>query len=455
MSETQRGPISRRSFLATTGAAVAAAAVSPADALAKRAARAPMRVALVGTGVRGVSMWGRDLASRWQDSVQFVGLADVNPGRLAYGKEYIGVDVPTYTDLGQMLRETRPQRLIVTTKDNTHDEMIIRGMDAGVDIITEKPLTTDETKLQRILDAQQRTGRDIIVTFNYRYSPHRQQMWEILRSGRIGEITSADFHWYLDTSHGADYFRRWHGKRENSGTLLVHKSSHHFDLLNWWLDSDPETVYATGALDYYGANNPFRHTQCRGCPHAQQCPHYWDISRSRHLVNLYVNNEQYDGYKRDGCVWDEKIDIFDKMGAQISYANGVDVTYSLTTYSPYEGYRIAFNGTKGRLEAWIKESQPWDEPDHDELRVTDNFGKSEIIQVPHGTSGHGGGDDILRDRIFRDPTGPDRYAQKAGLRDGAFAVLVGFAARKSIDTGQPVKIADISSLEPQANKTRA
>src|SRR5688572_1221575 len=455
MSEMQGGSISRRSFLATTGAAVAAAAVSPTAAVAQTAGRAPVRVALVGTGSRGTSMWGRDLVNRWQDSVQFVGLSDINPGRLAYAKQAMGVNVPTFTDLSQMLRETRPQRLIVTTKDSTHDEMIIRAMDAGVDVITEKPLTTDETKLERILDAQKRTGRDIVVTFNYRYSPHRQKMWEILRSGRLGKITSADFHWYLDTSHGADYFRRWHGKRENSGTLLVHKASHHFDLLNWWLDSDPTEVYATGALEYYGKNNPFRHTQCRGCPHADKCQHYWDITRNRSYVNLYVNNEQYDGYKRDGCVWDEKIDIFDKMGAQISYANGATVSYSLTTYSPYEGYRIAFNGTKGRLDAWIKESQPWQEPELDELRVTDNFGKSEIIQVPHGTSGHGGGDDRLRDRIFREPNAADPFGQKAGLRDGAFAVLVGFAARKSIDTGNPIKIDSISSLEPKAQKTRA
>jgi predicted dehydrogenase len=456
MSQKPVGLFSRRSFLATSGAAVAAAAVAPHSTLGQAGpARAPVRVALVGTGVRGTSMWGRDLVQRWADTVQFVGLSDINPGRLAYGKQYMGVDVPTFTDLGQMLRETRPERLIVTTKDSTHHDMIIRAMEAGVDVITEKPLTTDETKLQSILDAQKKTGRDIVVTFNYRYSPHRQRIWEILRSGRIGKITSADFHWYLDTSHGADYFRRWHGKRESSGTLLVHKASHHFDLLNWWLDSDPAQVYATGALDYYGKNNPFRHTQCRGCPHAQQCQHYWDITRNQHLVNLYVKNEQYDGYKRDGCVWDEKIDIFDKMGAQISYANGVNVSYSLTTYSPYEGYRIAFNGTKGRLDAWIKESQPWEEPEYDELRVTDNFGESEIIQVPHGTSGHGGGDDILRDRIFRDPNAPDQYGQKSGLRDGAFAVLVGFAARKSIDTGEPVKITDISSLDPRAAKVRA
>lgn len=73
----------------------------------------------------------------------------------------------------------------------------------------------------------------------------------------------------------------------------------------------------------------------------------------RYNLDLYVANEKYDGYLRDGCVFREDIDIYDKMAVQIKYANNVQVSYSLTTYSPYEGYRIAFNGTKGRLEAWV------------------------------------------------------------------------------------------------------
>ena len=69
-------------------------------------------------------------------------------------------------------------------------------------------------------------------------------------------------------------------------------------------------------------------------------------------VDLYVKNEQHDGYIRDGCVWSNEIDIYDKMSAQIIYANGVTVNYSLTTYSPYEGWQIAFNGMNGRMETW-------------------------------------------------------------------------------------------------------
>jgi predicted dehydrogenase len=453
------GFVSRRNFLAASGTVAAAAALSrPAPLFGERRPGAAVRrVALVGTGVRGNSMWGRSVVQEYSDVVQFVGLCDINPGRLAYAKQYIGVDCPIFEakDFDRMVRETRPETVIVTTKDSTHHEYIIRAMELGCDVITEKPLTTDETKAQAILDTQARTGKSVTVTFNYRYSPHRQTMKEILMSGRLGELTSVDFHWYLDTSHGADYFRRWHGKIENSGSLFVHKATHHFDLLNWWVDSEPELVFGLAGLDYYGKNNAFRHTNCRGCPHAGECKHYWDITRSPQMMNLYVNHEHHDGYLRDGCVWDTAIDSPDKMGASIRYANGVQVSWSCTTYSPYEGYRIAFNGTKGRMDAWIKESQPWEEPRQDDIRVTDNFGESEIITIPHGGGGHGGGDQRLKDRIFRDPNAPDPYHQAANVRDGVMSILIGIAALKSAQTGEAVKIADLTTLQPQAQKPKA
>lgn len=406
---------------------------------------------MVGTGVRGLNMWGKPVIKEFGDKVQFVGLCDINPGRLAYAKEQLKVDCPTFTDFDKMMKETKPDQLLVMTVDGTHHEFIIKGMEYGADIITEKPMTIDEQKCQAIIDAEKRTGKKVKVTFNYRYSPHRQKIYELLNNDTIGKLTSVDFHWYLDVYHGADYFRRWHRLRKHGGSLLVHKSTHHFDLLNWWLNSDPEEVVAYGALEHYGRNNPFRHTNCRPCPHKDKCAFYYDMTKNKEQMAMYAANEHYDGYHRDGCVWREDIDIFDKMAVQIKYANKVQVSYSLTTYSPYEGYRIAFNGTKGRIDAWIKERQPWQEEDFDEIEVTINRGKREIIRMPNNEPGHGGGDVRLRKQIF-DSDGKDPYRQAATSRDGAMSILIGIAARNSIDSGKPVKIASLTSIKPNAQR---
>ncbi len=442
--------MNRRTFLKNAGISVASAMVmNPLETLAQNAVKnnKKLRLAMVGTGHRGSGMWGKAVLKDYADIVEFVGLCDINPGRLEYSaKKEIGVgpECKLYTDFDKMMKETKPDMLIVTTVDATHDEFIIKGMEMGANILTEKPMTTDEVKCRAILDAEKRTGKKIIVTFNYRYSPHRQKIYELLRDGRIGEVTSVDFHWYLNNRHGADYFRRWHRLREKGGTLLVHKSSHHFDLLNWWINAEPETVFALGSLDFYGKNGTIRSTTCRVCEHKSDCNYFFDITKNERLFNLYCKNEQYDGYHRDGCVFKEDINIYDKMAATIRYTNGVQVSYSLTAYSPYEGYRIAFNGTKGRLETWIKEDAMADDVDKgfDVLNLYPNFGEMETFRIAQA-EGHGGGDVRLKDKIFRYPDAEDKYKQSATSMDGALAILTGVAARKSIETGQIIKIQDL------------
>ena len=474
--------ISRRHFLATSGA-VLAGSVFIHPLLRGQVAVAPLnradtklKLAMVGTGGRGTSMWGRDLMRRYPDSISFVGLCDANPGRVEAGKEIIGTNCRTYSDLQKpmaafekMIAETKPDLVIVTSVDATHCDYIVRSMELGVNVLTEKPMTTDEKQIQRVLETEQKTGMKTRVGHNARYSPHCSKIWEMLRAGEIGEITSVDLNWYLDTSHGADYFRRWHRLVEKSGSLLVHKASHHFDLLNWLIDSDPESVYALGSLDFYGKNGAYRAENCRTCPHTAQCPFYFDIERPTMTAEmrdaagvtvqtkispykqLYLDCEKYDGYLRDGCVFKNDINIFDKMSATIRYANGVQVSYSLTAYAPYEGYRIAFNGTKGRIDAWIQSSNPTQNVDYNEIVLCKSFSKRQYIQIPEISTGHGGSDDILRDQIFI-PSTPDPYKQCAGTRDGALSCLIGIAARNSIASGQPVKIADLTSLQPRAQK---
>jgi predicted dehydrogenase len=440
--------LTRRNFIARTSTAIAGTMVLDPLALHSQPAVAKKtKLAIVGTGSRALGMWSKDVLQYYTDQIEFVGLCDINPGRLAYFKTASGLNCPVFTDFEKMMKEVKPDTLIVTTVDATHHEFIIRGMELGANVITEKPMTTDEDKCEAILQAEKKTGKKVIVTFNYRYSPHRAKMYELLRSGAIGELTSVDFHWYLDTRHGADYFRRWHRLKEKSGSLWVHKATHHFDLLNWWIESDPTEVYASGALEFYGKNNSFRHTHCRPCPHKNNCKFYFDITKRKSYMELYVNHEHHDGYLRDGCVWKKDIDIYDKMAATIKYANGVQVSYSLTTYSPYEGYRIAFNGTKGRIDAWIEESNPLVKKDYDEIIVSRNFGEREFVRIPEGSGGHGGGDKLLKDQLFG-TVSEDPLNQAASVRDGALSILVGIAARKSCETGQVVKIADLTSLEP-------
>ena len=432
--------VTRRGFVtAATGAAAATLVAGRAGAAARR------RYAIVGTGVRGVGMWGRPLVERYADVLEFVGLCDVNPLRAEAARKQIGVSCPTFTSLDALIDQAKPELLMVTTVDATHEGCIVKALERGVDVLTEKPMVVDERQCQSVLDAEKRTGRKIVVTFNYRYAPKHQKIKELLLSGAIGRITSVDFAWYLDTTHGADYFRRWHRLRARSGSLWVHKATHHFDLVNWWLDADPVEVSAFGSLQRYGKQGPFRSTNCRPCAHKSECKYHWDITKSPRLVELYVDCERADGYQRDGCVFKEDIDIPDTMNAVVKYSSGVTMSYSLNTFMPIEGYRIAFNGTEGRLEVRDYERQPWTVALESDMQLIRNFGERETIEIPKAVGGHGGGDDVLRDLIFRGITLPE-HMRLPGSRAGAMSCLTGIAARKSMDSGAPVKIGDLVSL---------
>ncbi|HET9316960.1 MAG TPA: Gfo/Idh/MocA family oxidoreductase [Vicinamibacteria bacterium] len=431
-------PHSRRDFLATAGAAVAASAV-PSWAAPAGSRR---RYALVGTGMRGTRMWGRDIQQRYPDVAEFVGLCDVNPLRAAAGQRYIGASCPTFTHLDEMLSATKPDVLIVTTVDAAHAGCIVAALDRGIDVITEKPMVIDEAQCRAVLAAEKRSGRKLTVTFNYRYAPKHQLIKETLMSGAIGRVTSVDFSWYLDVRHGADYFRRWHRLRAQGGSLWVHKATHHFDLVNWWLDADPLEVTAAAKLDNYGRNGPFRHTHCRPCPHKAQCAFHWDITRDQGLVELYNDCESADGYHRDGCVFREDVDIFDSMNALVRYSSGVSMSYSVSAFMPFEGYRVAFNGTKGRLEVRDYERQPWTVEEESDAYLTRNFGQREKLTIPEVKGGHGGGDDRLRDLIFRGAAAPE-HMRLPGSRAGAMSCLTGIAARKSADEGRTVRLSEL------------
>jgi predicted dehydrogenase len=434
--------VSRREFVKAAGSAAAATSllgVGPAMAQPVR-----KRYAIVGTGDRAQGMWGRPLAQRYSDVLDFVGLCDVNPKRALAAKELMGVTCPTFTNFDEMCETARPELLMVTTVDAFHHEYIVKGLDRGFDVMTEKPMVINETQCQAVLDAEKRNGRKIVVTFNYRYAPKHRTVKEILQAGEIGRILSVDFSWYLDVIHGADYFRRWHRLKNRGGSLWVHKATHHFDLVNWWLAADPVEVSADAKLRVYGKNSPFRHTHCRPCPHKKDCRFYYDITPNATRMKLYAGAEDVDGYYRDGCVFREDIDIYDTMSAVVKYSNDAIMSYSLNAHMPFEGYRIAFNGERGRLEVRDYERQPWDVPEADESEIylTKSFGKRVRVPVQTAQGGHGGGDDRLRDLIFRKVEAPD-HMKLPDSRAGAMSCLTGIAARKSVEERRPIRIADL------------
>jgi predicted dehydrogenase len=453
MQMDDRG-LHRRSIMA--GLAVGAAAASARQAAAAGSPR--KRYVAVGVGSRSrmyqEALWGPHKAHG-----TLVAACDVNPGRLdelARRATAAGAPAPRpylAADFERMLRDQKPDAVIVTPPDALHDDYIVRTLEAGCDVITEKPMTTTAAKAQRILDAVRTSGRHIRVTFNYRYSPFRSQVKELLMADEIGDVLSVDFQWLLNTSHGADYFRRWHSNKAMSGGLMVHKATHHFDLVNWWLSDMPVSVTATGKREFYtpamarrlGLDGP--HQRCLTCPEKSECSFFFDLTADAGLKALYLDNEKYDGYHRDQCVWRPEISIEDTMNVVVGYAGGTTLSYSLNAFNAWEGYHVAFNGTKGRLEhsvieqsAGVAGASGEQADDRITTRIIPLRGAPREITPATGAGGHGGGDAVMLADIF-DPGAPkDRLLRAADERAGAASCLIGIAANRCFETGQQVRI---------------
>jgi len=428
------------------------------------------RYALVGTGGR-CAMFINAIYKDFADTAELVALCDLSPTRMAHWNKQIvdelgGQELPTYSpdDFEKMLADTKADSVIVCTMDRFHHEYIVRGMKAGCDAITEKPMTIDAEKANAIFDAIKETGKDLRVTFNYRYSPAVTKVKEVIMNGAIGRPLFCDFHWVLDTRHGADYFRRWHREKDKSGGLLVHKSTHHFDLVNWWLDSSPQTVYCMGELKFYGRENAQnrgesydydRYADANGADD----PFALDIVGDERMKALYHDAEKDSGYIRDRNVFGDNISIEDTMSLTAKYRSGVVFNYSLIAYSPWEGYRVSVTGDKGRVELYDQHGSHIIAGQSDEelaasqasghvqeLKVFPMFKQPYTVEIPHAEGGHGGGDPILLEQIFSPNPPADPYHRAADHVQGAASILMGIAGNESIRTGQPVNVDDLLKL---------
>ncbi|HEY8699702.1 MAG TPA: Gfo/Idh/MocA family oxidoreductase [Arthrobacter sp.] len=463
----------------SSAAAVSGSETRTGTATAAGGGRSKARLALIGTGGRS-EMYIRAIFGKHSDTAELVAFSDVNPGRVEFYQRLIqelGAPGPVASfnpaDLTAFVRANNIDRVVVTTPDCTHADYIVEALKAGADVVVEKPLTIDAEGCRRITSAVEETGRNVVVTFNYRYSPRNSALKEIIQSGVIGKVTSIDFSWVLDTVHGADYFRRWHREKKNSGGLLIHKASHHFDLVNWWLNDVPERVFASGDLVFYGDKNaaerglgprPERGTPAGGDKTGEKDPFALDLREDERLKALFLDNEHYDGYRRDQDVFTSGITIEDNLALVVEYQGGPRLSYSLNAHSPWEGYRVAVNGTEGRAELEVVERAavlnssdrktvvdpsaiPVEEEDAvrrngERLVVQRHWAAAYEVPIVNGEGGHGGGDELLLSDLFNGP-GEDPLGRPSGYLDGLRSVSVGIAGNQSLESSLPVRIEDL------------
>ena len=427
------------------------------------------RYAIVGTGSRA-GMYIDAISHDYAEHAQLVGLCDLSQTRMDWHNRQLRAKgkpaAPSFLakDFESMIAQARPDTVIVCTVDAWHHRYIARALELGCHVISEKPLTTTLERLRVIDQAHKTSGKSLRVTFNYRFAPAYARFRQLIAQGAVGQPLLVDFSWLLDTSHGADYFRRWHREKANSGGLLVHKATHHFDLVNWWIGSVPRQVFALGGLMFYGKANAaargehYDYQRYTGEAAAKDDPFALFLDQRPAYQGLYLDAEAETGYIRDRNVFGEPISAEDTMTVTARYANGALLSYCLVAYAPWEGLRVAVTGTRGRVEMDVMESVTHLKTDsasaaaskgafkRTAMRAFPMFGEPYDVEAPRVEGGHGGADPLMLEQIFAPDPPADPLGRRATFRDGAASILLGIAANMSIESGEMVDVGELFDL---------
>ena len=405
---------------------------------------------LVGTGNRGQGMFIRGLHRDGLDerAAKITGLFDINMTRCR--AVYNGMDnkegVTVYSDFDEMLDRENPDAVIVTSTDNTHAPYIIRALDRGFDVISEKPICNTYEHCKAIREAEKRNNRYVTVTFNMRFDPVVVKLKELLVANTIGKVYSVTYNYSLNRWHGGDYFKRWHRFMDISQGMLVHKSTHHFDAITWLLDDEPSRIMAMGNRMYYGDESRSFGKRCSECPKASECETFKSQSEKDDKI-LYFDAEHEDGYIRDRCAFLPDTDIYDNMSVSVQYKKGAILTYSLNLFSMREGYSMVISGEKGNIIAnYYKHNVAADDmegQDADVIRIMKREAESETILIPRGGTAHNGSDSALRKLIFDGEGVEDTLGQMADSFAGFTSAMMGISANESIKSGESVDVAAI------------
>jgi predicted dehydrogenase len=405
---------------------------------------------LVGAGDRGTFTFGQ-VALDHPDTVRFVAVAEPDPERRARFAARHRIPAERCFETWQKLLAAGQlaPALICCTLDRLHVDPAVAALHTGYHVLLEKPMATTPADCLRIVQAQERTGRLLMIGHVLRYTPFFTALHDIISSGRLGNIVAVEHrenvaYWHMAHS----YVRGNWSNAERASPMILAKCCHDLDILAWTMPEDPVVrLHSFGSLLHFRPEHappgaPLRCTD--GCPAELSCPYYapriyltddvgWpaetisvDLSQAARLHAL-----QTGPYGR--CVYRSDNTAVDHQVVTMEHAGGAIVTLIMHGHSDEEERTIRWDGSRATLRARFCTSADSEITVHDHLT-----GAHETVHV--GTAdvrGHGGGDERLLSAFvdaIRDADGGTLTTARISLESH----LLAFAAERSRVSGAPV-----------------
>lgn len=233
--------VTRRTFIRTGAAGVSAAVMGLTGTARGFAANGKLRLGWIGVGGRGIQLINEVLA-QGRDAIHSVAVCDLLPERIKAAQDLLEADAPTgYTDVREMLEKERLDAAIISTTPNTHADISIAVIEAGVHCFCEKPMDTTVEKVDAVVRVA-RASRDVIyqIGTQRRYNPGFVSAMPFIQSAEFGRVTfmQGQWHWpWLLYKHPV----------ERTGGMYLDQAAHHFDVMAWAMgEQHPATCSAMG-----------------------------------------------------------------------------------------------------------------------------------------------------------------------------------------------------------------
>ncbi len=285
-----------------------------------------VRMGIIGAGLRS------GIARYWdapESESEVVAIADISEDRLEKFQEKFEQPLFMTKDYKELLIRDDIDAIAVLSPDFLHEEHVIAALEAGKHVYSEKPLAITVEGCDRIIEAAEKSGKHLMVGFNMRYMSMYQTMKELVDSGAIGELKTIWVRHFVGFG-GYFYYHDWHGKSENTTSLLLQKGSHDLDVIHWISGKYATKVSAFGSLDYYGGDKPNDLT-CPECDLKSTCPEY--------VPHTFTE-----------CAFREEIDVEDNNMLIMELEGGIKASYLQCHFTPDYERNYTFIGTEGRIE---------------------------------------------------------------------------------------------------------
>jgi len=373
----------------------------------------PIKAVLFGAGLRGAVAYA-PYALAHPQALKFVAVAEPDPERRArFAAQHHIPKTHQFTSWEEVLAKPRMADVVFNcTQDQMHFASSIPTLEAGYDMLLEKPMTNSLTETVQLVQFAEKQGRLLQICHVLRYTPFFTTLNKVLRSGQLGDIVTVEHRENVAYHHMAHSFVR--GNWRNAGAsspMILAKSCHDLDILYWNLGVPVKFIQSFGALRYFRPENaPAGATpRCTdGCPVAATCPFdarrvYLNMDRADWVIMAMTNDLSLAGrqaaletgpYGR--CVYACDNDVVDNQTVNMILENDTTVTFTMHGHSHAEGRSMRYDGTRATLRATTIGQEPQIEIHH---HLTD---ECERIEIPlTDGSGHGGGDFGVVDGFLR------------------------------------------------------